>query len=799
MVRRVEKAAVLGAGVMGSGIAAHLANAGIPCLLLDIVPPNLTDEEKKDRTARNRFALNGIETAKKFKPAPLFYHEKLAALVTVGNFEDDLDKISECDLVIEVVVENLEIKRNLFKKIEPLLKWGAILSSNTSGLSIASMTEGFGPQFRQNFLVTHFFNPVRFMKLLELVAGPETDPDVVETWVHFGQEVLGKGIVFGKDTPNFVANRIGVYAINKTIQLMMEGDYTIEEVDAVFGKPMGHPNSAAFKTADLVGVDTYKHVSANCYDNLPNDDEREVFQLPPFIHQMVEKKWLGGKTKGGFYKKDTGPDGKKVSLALDWKTVTYREATKPQFDSVKSTKGVSDPGERIRNLLNGDDRAQQLAWKSLAYTLNYTAKRIGEIADDVVNIDNAMKWGFNWELGPFEVWDAIGVKDSVAKMAEMGIQVPAHITRMLEKSEGTFYKKEGVRKFFWDFRTDSYVAIDKPESFILLPDLKEEGKVIKENFGATLYDMGDGIACLEFHTKMNAIDTDIIDMLHESLDEVEANWNGLVLGGHADNFSVGANIGLVLMAAQMGNWDMLGEMVTRLQQAGQRMKYCRKPVVTAPFGMALGGGCEVSMHGTRIQAHAELYMGLVEIGVGVLPAGGGCKELICRLLRGIPGDMKGVSRMPLIQKAFENIATAKVSTSAEMARALGFLRPEDGVSLSRDRLLYDAKQTALGLWRAGYRPPPPPDWLVMPGPDGAALFLAGLEQFGAGGFATPHDVVAGKQIAKVLTGGNVRPGTLVTEQHLLDLEKEGFLYLCGTEATQARIEHMLKTGKPLRN
>ena len=799
MARRIDKAAVLGAGVMGSGIAAHLANAGIPCLLLDIVPPNLTEEEKTNPIHRNRFALAGIEVAKKFKPAPLFYHEKFASLVTVGNFEDDLEKIADCDIIIEVVVENLDIKRKLFQRIEPLMKWGAIISSNTSGLSIASMTDGFGPQFKQNFLVTHFFNPVRFMKLLEIVSGPDTDPEVVDTWVHLGQEILGKGIVFGKDTPNFVANRIGVYAINKTIQLMMEGDYTIEEVDAVFGKPMGHPGSAAFKTADLVGVDTYKHVSANCYDNLPNDDERPVFQLPAFIGTMVANKWLGGKTKGGFYKKEVGPDGKKLALALDWKTCTYREATRPSFDSVKSTKGVADCGERIRNLLNGDDRAQQLAWKSLAYTLIYTAKRVGEIADDVVNIDNGMKWGFNWELGPFEVWDAIGVADSVAKMEAMGLTVPANIKTMVAKSEGTFYKKEGIQRYRWDFLTNAYVAINKPESYILLGDLKEQGKIVKENFGATLYDLGDGVAGLEFHTKMNSIDTDIIDMLHESIDEVEANWNGMVIGGHADNFSVGANIGMVLMAAQMGNWDMLDEMIARLQNAGTRMKYCKKPVVTAPYGMALGGGCEISIHGTRIQAAAELYMGLVEIGVGVLPAGGGCKELVCRLLQGMPADMKGCSRMPYLQKAFENIATAKVSTSAEMARSLGYLRPQDGVSMSRDRQIFDAKQVALGLWRAGYRPPPPPDWLIMPGPDGAALFLAGLEQFGAGGFATPHDVVAGKQIAKVLTGGNVRPGTVVTEQHLLDLEKEGFLFLMGTKGTQDRIEHMLKTGKPLRN
>ena len=799
MARRIQKAAVLGAGVMGAGIAAHLTNAGIPTVLLDIVPPNLTDEEKQIKELRNKFALNGIEVAKKFKPAPLFFHGRLASLITPGNLEDDLELLSECDIIIEAVVENLDIKRALFQKIEPLMKWGAIVSSNTSGLSIASMTEGFGPMFKQNFLVTHFFNPVRFMKLLELVAGPETDQEVIDTWVDFGTNVLGKGIVFGKDTPNFVANRIGVYAINKTIQLMIEGDYTIEEVDVVFGKPMAHPRSAAFKTADLVGVDTYKHVSANCYDNLPEDDERDVFTLPDFVHKMVENKWLGGKTKGGFYKKDVDAAGKRVSLYLDWKTMEYVPTTRPNFDSVKATKGVNDPGERVATLLNGEDRGQELAWKSLAATLAYTAKRIGEIADDVVNIDNAMKWGFNWELGPFEVWDAIGVADSVAKMKEMGLTVPALVDEMLEQSEGTFYKREGGVKYYWDFASKSYIQVDKPESFIFLPDIKEVGGVVKENFGATLYDLGDGIAGLEFHTKMNSLDEDIITMLHESIDEVEQNWNGLVIGGHAEHFSAGANIAMVLMAAQMENWEMLGEVVDQLQQGAMRMKYCRKPVVTAPYGMAIGGGCEVGIHGTRIQAHAELYMGLVEVGVGVLPAGGGCKESVCRMLAGIPGDMKGVSRMPMLQKAFENIATAKVSKSAEEARSLGYLRPMDNITLNRDRLIYDAKQTALGLYRAGYNAPLPPDYLVMPGTDGAALFLAGLEQFAAGGFATPHDVVCGKQIAKVLTGGDVRPGTVVTEQHLLDLEKEGFLYLCGTKATQDRIEHMLATGKPLRN
>ncbi|MBM4394955.1 MAG: 3-hydroxyacyl-CoA dehydrogenase/enoyl-CoA hydratase family protein [Deltaproteobacteria bacterium] len=796
MARRIDRAAVLGAGVMGSGIAAHLANAGIPCLLLDIVPPNLTDDEKTKPEARNRFALNGIDAAKKFKPAPLFYHEKFAALVTPGNFDDDLEKIADCDIVIEVVVENLDIKRKLFDRLQPHLKYGAIVSSNTSGLSIAKMTDGYPDSFKQNFLVTHFFNPVRFMKLLEIVPGPDTDPEVLDTWVKFGSDILGKGIVFGKDTPNFVANRIGVYSIDKVIQLMMEGDYTIEEIDAIFGKPMGRPSSAAFKTCDLVGLDTFKHVSQNCYDSLPDDDERDVFTLPSFVGAMIERKLLGGKTKAGFYKKGEA----KEKLVIDYKTVEYRPVAKPDFESVKSTKGVSDAGERIRNLLNGSDRAAAIAWKATAYALIYAAKRIGEIADDVVNIDNGMKWGFNWDLGPFETWDAIGVADSVARMEADGFKVPDVVKRVLTEGEGTFYKKVGSQRYYFDFGTGRYQPIELPKNVYLLGDFKEEGKVVKDNFGASLIDIGDGVLCLEFHTKMNAIDDDILNMMNDALDELEGNPDrvGMVVANHADNFSVGANIAMVLMAAQMGNWDMLEQVVRQLQGGGQRMKYCKKPVITCPAGMTLGGGCEISLHGARIQAAAELYMGLVEVGVGVIPAGGGCKETVCRVLRGVPADMV-TPRTPFIQKAFEQIALAKVSRSAEEARGLMYLRPEDGVSLAREKQIGQAKEVALGLARAGYRPPVPPDNLILPGRNGSALFEAGLLQFNAGGFATDHDVTVGRYVAKILCGGDIQPNSKVTEQHLLDLECESFLALCGMEKTQARIEYMLKNGKPLRN
>ena len=794
MARKIEKVCVLGAGVMGSGIAAHFANAGFPVLLLDIVPPDLKEEEKQDRKARNRLALKGIENALNFKPAPLFYSASFKELITVGNFEDDFDKVGECDLIIEAVVENLEIKRKLFERVEQHMKWGAIVSSNTSGLSIKAMSEGRGAEFKRNFLVTHFFNPVRFMKLLEIVPGEETDPEVVDTWVKLGRERLGKGIVFAKDTPNFIANRIGVYGLMKVIHLMIQDGYTIEEVDAIFGPPMGRPKSAAFGTCDLVGIDTFAHVTKNCYDSLPDDDERDVFILPEFIEKMLEMKLLGNKTKAGFYKKTESGE----RLVLDYNTLEYRQAQKPEFDSIKATKGVDNPKDRLINLLNTEDRGSRLAWKATAHTLIYAAKRIGEIADDIVNIDNAMKWGFNWELGPFEVWDAIGVKESVERMESEGFKVPDIVKRVLTEGEGTFYKKEGTQRYYFDFISGTYKPLVLPETVIILGDLKEEGKVIKENFGASLIDIGDNVACLEFHTKMNAIDDDVIKMIHEAADEVEANFEGLVIANHADNFSVGANLGLILMIVQMGNFEQLREVVKQFQQANMRLKYLKRPVVTCPAGMTLGGGCEIAMHGARIQAAAETYMGLVEIGAGVLPAGGGCKEMIVRMLSGVPADMK-INRMPFIQKAFECIAMAKVSKSAEEAKELGYMRPYDGVSLNRDNLIYDAKQVVLGLSRAGYRPPLPPQNLILPGREGFALLKLGLWTFRLAGHITEHDKVCAEKIAWVLCGGDIEPNTKVTEEYLLELECEAFLSLAGMEKSQARMEALLKTGKPLRN
>ncbi len=792
---RIRKAAVLGAGVMGSGIAAHLANAGVRTILLDVVPNGVGPDQSHD--ARSALALKGIDNALKFKPAPLFYDKSGTDFVTAGNFDDDLEKIAECDLVIEAVVENLDVKRKLFERVVPYMKMDAILSSNTSGLSIASMAEALPFFMRDRFLVTHFFNPVRFMKLLELVPGPDTSAETLQIWADFGRKQLGKGVVFGKDTPNFIGNRIGIYAITKTISAMMEDGFSVEEIDAIFGKPMGRPKTAAFKTVDLVGLDVFAHVANTCLEKLENDPEKDAFRLPDFIHQMIAKGLLGAKKKAGFYTK--GPKGEK--LVIDPKTLEYVPISKPSLELISMVKGMSLT-ERLKTLVSAsDDRVGKLIWKLTAQTLIYSAKRIGDISDDVVNIDNAMKWGFNWEMGPFETWDAIGVEESVKRMQAEGMEVPENVLKMLATGAKSFYGRKGIARTYFDMATNAYKVEELPPWQITIKGFKEKGQVLKRNMGADIVDIGDGVLCVEFHTKMNALDDDIMNMLNDACDMVEENpdYQGLVITNEADHFSAGANIAMILMAAQTGNWGMLEESIRFLQACGMRLKYCEKPTVVAPFGMALGGGCEVSIHGAALRPHAELYIGLVEVGVGVIPAGGGTKESIVRALEGIPGDNTDLSRLPYLAKVFENIATAKVSSSAFDARRYNYVKKTDKITISRDALLNDAKQTTIGMAQASYKKPAPPDWLVMPGRDGFALLEAGMQQFLAGGFMSPHDYVVCSKLANIICGGNVRPGTRVTEQHLLDLECEAFLSLMGTEKTQDRIQYMLANGKPLRN
>lgn len=769
-----QRAAVLGAGVMGSGIAAHLAGAGLDVLLLDIVPP---DNPAAPPARRNAFAQGGKDKALKAKPAA-FFSPRDAERITVGNLEDDLAQAGQCDLVIEVVKEDVSVKRALFQRLEPLLAPNTIVTSNTSGLPIALLMEGSGESMRRRFLVTHFFNPVRYMKLLEVVAGQDTDPAIVKKVARFGEEVLGKGIVYGKDTPNFVANRIGVFAMMHLIKLAVDGGYTVEEIDAIFGVPMARPKSAVFRTADVVGLDTIVHVAENCHASLTSDERRDSFKVPDVLTRMVERKLYGDKTGGGFSKKT--PEG---IVTLDLKTLEYRPLKKAKYPSVGATKNVEDPQGRVRIMMKGEDPGAEIARQVTYATLAYASRRLGEIADDIVNIDRGMRWGFAWDLGPFQTWDAIGVAETIEK-----IDAAQWVREMLSAGRTSFY--DGST--YWDPKSKSARPIPVSPRTRALPASPK----IWENDAATLWDIGDRIACLEFHTKLNAIDADLIAGLHKAADEAEARFDGLVVGNHAtDAFSAGANLFLVVMAAQQGNWKTLEDMITQLQGGCMRLKYAQVPVVTAPFGLTLGGGAEMAMHGCATRAHAELYMGQVEAGVGVIPAGGGCKELLARALADLPDD---ADPFPYIKRIFMNVALGKVSMSAEEARQMGFLNPTDQVTLNRDHLIEDAKQTALGLARAGYRPLSRRTFR-LPGESGYATIRSQLQMMQAAHQISAHDVIVGSKLAWVLCGGRTAAPRRVTEQHVLDLEREAFVSLCGEEKTRERMQYMLMNNKPLRN
>ena len=791
MTERCDTAAVLGAGVMGAGIAAHLAGAGIRTYLLDIVPPNLTDAEKNKPAARNRFALSGIEKTLKSKPTG-FYDPDAARLITPGNFDDHMDKLRGCDLVIEAVVERLDIKQQLFAKVAPLLHKDAILASNTSGLSISKMTQELPESVQKRFLVMHFFNPVRYMRLLELVPGPKTEPAVLARVARLG-EFLGKGVVYGKDTPNFVANRIGVYSMMHAIHLMDEMGLSIEEVDKIMGKPMGRPGSAAFRTADIVGLDTFMHVSQNCYDSLPNDEERNVFKVPDWVQKLAASGRTGQKTGAGFYKK-VGND----IQVLDPKTLEYRAQNKVRFDSLGAAKGIEDTRERIKAMVNATDKAGQYAWKTTAHTLAYSARRVGEIANDIINIDRGMRWGFNWELGPFETWDAIGVQESVDRMTKEGIKVPAWVENMLKSGRKSFYDGPQGGKRYFDVNSKSPASEPRDPHHIVLAGLKEDkAKVVKSNMGASLIDLGDGCLCLEVHTKMNTVDNDVIEMIGTAVQEAERNFAALVVGNDGEHFGAGANLMLIYMAAQQKAWDQIEGVTRGFQDAVQGMRYAKVPVVAAPFNYTFGGAAEIAMGADVCQAHAETYMGLVEVGVGLVPAGGGCLRMVERWTEHV-ANVEGADLLPHIGSASLNIAMAKVGAGAEDARRMRYLLNTDGISLNRDHLLYHAKQRALGMAKAGYRPPRP---RVLRAAGFDAARTIGMRVWGLveSKFASEHDALLANKVALILCGGKVAAGTELPEQHYLDLEREAFLSLCGEEKTQARMQSILMNNKPLRN
>ena len=774
----LRRVAVLGAGTMGSRIAAHFANAGIPALLLDIVLPNQPN--------RNAAALAGLDTALKQKPAAFFTPET-KLLVTPGNFEDDLGKIKDCDWVVEAVTENLEIKRSLLQKAIKLRKPGSIFSTNTSGIPLTSIAEGFPTEFRQHFLGTHFFNPPRYLHLLEMIPGPETLPEVWDYIADFSNRHLGKGVVPCKDTPNFIANRIGAFLGSTVQNLTVEEGFTIEEVDALTGPLIGLPKSASFRLLDIVGLDVWAHVTKNLYDLVPGDPWRERFVLPPFFAQMIERGWLGDKKGQGFYKRIGKGENKEIH-ALDLKTLEYHLSKKARFASVEGVRNIEDLPQRLRALIALPDRAGAFLWKLFSDLVLYSASMVPEISDRVAEIDRAMRWGYANTLGPFELWDALGVEETVARMRKEQRQIPENIEKMLCSGAKSFYqpadRDRQPHTEYFDMLANGYQELEDRPGITVLKEVKRARGVVKKNGGASLIDIGDGVLCLEFHSKMNSLGDDQISMIRAGIDETSRNYQAMIIANQGENFSVGANLMLVLLGAQEEEWDELGSAISRFQQATMLIKYAPKPVVTAPFGMTLGGGCEIALHSARVQASAETYMGLVEVGVGVIPGAGGTKEMLVRF-----GDAR---------KAFELIAYAKVATSAAEARNFGLLRPQDQISMNPERLIDDAKALALSI-APNYVPGVPRTDIEVGGAEDYALLKTGIYLAREANYITEYDTVVGEKLAYVLSGGQLTGRQTVSEQYLLDLEREAFLSLCGQPKTQQRMQHMLKTGKPLRN
>ena len=774
----LRRVAVLGAGTMGSRIAAHFANAGLPVLLLDILLPGQTN--------RNAAAQKGIETAAKQKPGA-FYTEDAMRLVKPGNFDDHLPELWDYDWIVEAVTENLEIKRELWRKVEIFRKADAIVSTNTSGIPLKQISEGFSPGFRRHFLGTHFFNPPRYLHLMEMIPGAETDAEVVAFVAGFADLHLGKGVVPCKDTPNFIANRIGTFYGGTVQKVMIEGDYTVEEVDALTGPLIGLPNSASLRLLDIVGLDVWAFVGSNLYRAAPEDRWRDRFVPTPHQEQMLERKWLGEKTGQGYYKR-VGSGAQREIHALDWRTLEYHPAAKPKFESVEMARQVDDLPERLRMLVRSGDRAGQFLWPLFRDVFLYSASMVPEISDRIVEIDRAMRWGYAHKFGPFELWDALGFEAVVDRMEAERQALPANVTAMLSAGAKSFYRRaaDGRKPLtsYFDFLTSRHEVLETQRGTISLPDLKRAGGVVKENPGASLIDLGDGVLCVEFHSKMNSIGEDNIAMLYAGLEETQRNFQAMLIANQGDHFSVGANLMIVLLAAQDGEWDELNDAINHFQQVNMALKYAAKPVVAAPFGQTLGGGCEIVLHSAQARASAELYMGLVEVGVGVIPGGGGCKELLARL------------KDP--RKVFELIGYAKVSTSAEDARKLGLLRKNDSVSMNPERLIGDAKDLALSLVK-DYAPGVPQTDIAVGGESVYSLLKLGAWSARQGNFISDYDMTIAEKLAGVLSGGRLTGQQVVSEQYLLDLEREAFLSLCGNVKTQERMAHMLKTGKALRN
>ncbi len=777
-MRSIQRVAVLGAGTMGARIAAHIANAGVPALLLDIVLPNEKD--------RNAAARKGLDSALKQKPGA-FFTEAGAARVQTGNFEDHLGQLAECDWIIEAVTEKLDVKRSLWERVDGVRRPGAILSTNTSGIPLAYITDGFSEGFRRQFLGTHFFNPPRYLHLLEIIPTPHTDPELVRFVANFGDVRLGKGVVLCKDTPNFIANRIGCFFGGTVAKLAAEDSYSVEEVDALTGSLIGLPNTASFRLLDLVGIDIWAYVGRNLYELVPDDAWRDRFLPSPQIEDLIKRGWLGEKSGQGFYRR-VGKGAERTIEVLDLETFEYRPSKRASFPSVEQARNIEHLPDRIRALVQANDRAGKFLWSLFSDLFIYSAERIPEISDRVVEIDRAMRWGYAHTYGPFELWDALGFEATCRRMEKEGRTLPAAVNWMLSAEHRSFYQpadRPGIPGTeYFDLGRQQYAEIEARPGIAVLADRKRAGGIVKRNAGASLVDLGDGVLGLEFHTKMNTLGEDIFSMIYAGLEETARNWQAMVVANQGADFSAGANLMMVVLAAQEGEWDELNLGIHRFQQANMAIKCSPKPVVVAPFARTLGGGCEMALHAARVQASAELYMGLVEVGVGVIPGGGGCKELVLRW-----GDPK---------RCFEQIGYAKVSASAEDARAMGLLTPADGISMNQERLVADAKAVALSL-APSYVAPTPRQDIPVSGATGFALMKMGAWMGHQGGFITGYDKVIAEKLAHVLSGGRLTGEQKVSEQYLLDLEREAFLSLCGDPRTQARMQHMLKTGKPLRN
>jgi 3-hydroxyacyl-CoA dehydrogenase len=811
MKYNIKKVAVLGAGTMGARIAAHFANAGVPCWLLDIVPQELTADEKArgltlaDARVRSRIVRAGLDAALKSRPAA-FFTPAAAARITIGNFEDNLAWCAEADWIIEVVAENLQIKQRLLDRVASHRRPGTVVTTNTSGLPIRQIAAHADLEFQSHWAGTHFFNPPRYMKLVELIPGPATKPEVLDALADFCDRELGKGVVRAKDTPNFIANRIGTFSIVTALRLVSQLGMTVEEVDACTGPAIGWPKSATFRTLDIVGLDVLAHVISNIYDNAADDESREIYRVPLLLQNLLGKGWLGEKTGRGFYQRvKKGTDSE--ILTLDLSTMEYRPRQKARFASIEMGRTIDDIRERLRAflgpLLAGQpgDKAQQFLWSSISQTCLYSARRVPEISDSLADVDRAMRWGFAWELGPFEMWDALGVEGMSQRLSSEGHTLPPLVTKLLASGKKSFYETHQGETSCFDLATGAFTRRSEPPGIIILKSLKDQSREIARNAGASLVDLGDGVVCCEFHSKMNAIGDDITAMLHAGLKRLGADFEAMVVANQAANFSVGANLMLLLVAAQEQEWDDIHLAVRQFQGMTMAIKHAAHPVVIAPQGLALGGGCEVCLHGARIHAAAETYIGLVETGVGLIPAGGGSKEMIIRANEHAAGGEE-LDLFHAFKPIFETLAMAKASSSAEEARSFGFLRPSDNISMNRDRLVGHAKATALAMVRAGYRPaaPPPttPSIRVL-GEELIAGAKLAIHMMLRGGYISDHDAHIARKLAHVLGGGALTEPQLVSEQYLLDLEREAFVSLCGERKTQERIAHTLKTGKPLRN